>query len=83
MNSDNMVNPLYKDVKEGYWEAVCETQKEFLKIVPEFPLKEVSYTVSGSKVQPSSEQTVEDIDLLSGYISEDFEERFKNKVSKT
>ena len=84
-SSNLMVNPVYeKYVKEGYWTAAESSRRDFLKVVPEFPLENISYesTHPINPPAPVAPETVDDIDLLVGYMTGDFVENMKDKVRR-
>ena len=85
VSSELMINPLYSIyIKTGYWQGDIMSRQQFLKAIPEFDLADVSVvttTDSAMMVQKNlNKESVDDIDLLVGYISEEFVKNIKRKV---
>ena len=54
-----------------------------MKVIPDFPLEDISYSTCGlERNKLTEEETVEDLDLLIGYISESFVDNIKEKVGR-
>ena len=86
MSSRYMVNPVYnKHVKTGYWQNGPASKSQFLKSIPEFDIAPVSMVLNFNDTNRKSQntlETVDDIDLLIGYISEQMVQGLKDKVGR-
>ena len=85
IHSEFVVNPRYEEyIRTGFWNSNADSRAQYLKAVPEFPLKELSVETQNhtiKAVKPTSEN-LDDIDLLVGHVSEQFAANLKEKVRR-